>query len=158
MMWFDKRNPHAVYCDAREGTWRVMDRGVEREVSVAPDVVCDFKTLPFEDGAFALAVFDPPHLLRAGSGYLRAKYGVLPERWEDEVRRGVRECMRVLRHEGVLVVKWSECHVTLPQLLAAIEWEPLFGTRSGRKGTTHWLCLMAGVSRRREHVQEAMAL
>jgi hypothetical protein len=105
-----------------------------------------------------LVVFDPPHLLRSGSGYLGAKYGVLPECWEDEVRRGARECMRVLRHEGVLVVKWSECHVTLRRLLDAIEWEPLFGTRSGRKGTTHWLCFMAGVSRRREHVQEAMGL
>lgn len=63
MFWFDKKNPNAVFCDNRQ----VLETlGDERVLRIEPDVLCDFKALPFPDKSFYLVVFDPPHLKRAG--------------------------------------------------------------------------------------------
>ncbi|MDR1015703.1 MAG: class I SAM-dependent methyltransferase [Coriobacteriales bacterium] len=155
-MWFPgyRDSPLVEFCDVRDEALFFRERGRDRVVEVRPDTVADFADLPFPDGSFALAVMDPPHLLRAGSGAFRAKYGELGEGWEGDVRRGVSECMRVLRHEGVLVFKWSEAQVPLSRVLAALEWEPLFGHTTTKRGT-HWMCFVKGVSRRRGHAQEA---
>lgn len=41
-----------------------------------------------------------------------------------------------------LVFKWNENQVKLHEVLKAIDYTPLFGTRSGRNGTTIWLVFM----------------
>ena len=53
-----------------------------------PDVVGDFRDMPFEDETFRLVVFDPPHLLHAGDdSWLAKKYGVLNEStWREDIR------------------------------------------------------------------------
>jgi hypothetical protein len=66
--------------------------------------------------------------------------------------------MRVLKPWGTLIFKWSEAQVPLSQVLACIEWEPLYGQRTSRRSHTHWLAFVKGVSARREHVQEVMVL
>lgn len=58
------------------------------------------------------------------------------------IGQGFRECMRVLKPDGVLVFKWSEVHVSTREILDVIGEEPLFGHRSGKKMNTHWLCFM----------------
>lgn len=30
------------------------------------------------------------------------------ENWEDDLRKGFSECMRVLKKDGILVFKWNE--------------------------------------------------
>ena len=143
MMWFDKRNPAVVYLDTREESYIQCDG---RTFTVAPDVVGDFTALPYDDGAFRLVVFDPPHLKRAGiNSYMREHYGRLPEDWKPFVAAGFAECLRVLAHHGVLVFKWSEAQVPLREVLDAIGYEPLFGNR-GSRDKTHWLCFMKGAS------------
>jgi SAM-dependent methyltransferase len=160
MMWFDKANPAVVYMDKREVAPRMVGKGRHARVrGCVPDVVADFTDIPYPDDMFVHVVMDPPHLVSAGAqSHLRAVYGVLPKDWESEIRQGVNECMRVLRPGGTLILKWSEVQISLGQVLAAIEWEPLYGHTTTSRQHTHWMCFVKGVSARREHVQEVMAL
>jgi len=104
----------------------------------------DFRQLPFPDQCFALVVFDPPHLVRAGAAsWLAAKYGRLGTDWRDDLRRGFAECFRVLKPDGVLIFKWSEVQVPTRDVLALTPHAPLFGHPSGKRGGTHWLTFMA---------------
>ena len=142
MFWFDRSNPDVLFADCRTVETTLCDG---RRLVVAPDVVADFRAMPWPDEAFRLVVFDPPHLVRAGArGWLRAKYGVLPSPgWQACLRQGMDECMRVLTPGGVLVFKWNEAQVKLRELLDAIRpWRPLFGNRGGAK--THWLVFLKG--------------
>ena len=54
--WFDKHNPHAVYVDKRTMKrriiWTSKDGEQTREFEVQPDIVADFKSLPFPDNTF----------------------------------------------------------------------------------------------------------
>lgn len=63
MFWFDKENEDVTYMDIREVETELSDG---RMLEVKPDVVADFRDMPFEDETFHLVVFDPPHLVRGG--------------------------------------------------------------------------------------------
>ncbi len=137
MIWFDKQNPDALYMDNRQLTTTLCDG---RILNVNPDVIADFRNMPFADNAFYLVVFDPPHLLKAGeSSWLAKKYGVLEDTWQDDIRQGFDECMRVLKPNGTLIFKWNEEQVKLGELLKIISQKPLFGNRRSK---THWLVFM----------------
>lgn len=148
MMWFDREHPSTVFGDRRSETITVVDRSHgnlegTRTLHVRPDMVMDFRAMPFPDRAFKLVAFDPPHLVRAGPrSWLAAKYGKLSEDWRDDLRRGFVECFRVLDEHGVLVFKWNETQVKLSEVLALTPHQPLFGNTSGRKAGTHWLVFM----------------
>jgi len=146
MMWFDHQHPEAIFGDRRNEVITVTDRSHGREdgqrtLHIEPDMLMDFRDLPFPAGAFKLVAFDPPHLERAGAG-MAAKYGKLGPDWRDDLRRGFAECFRVLAPDGVLVFKWNETHVKVGEVLALTPIQPLFGQVSGRRGMTHWLVFM----------------
>lgn len=63
MIWFDKQNPDVLYMDNRELTTTLCDG---RVLNIKPDVIADFRDMPFPDETFYLVVFDPPHLRYAG--------------------------------------------------------------------------------------------
>lgn len=143
MFWFNKNNPHAIFCDNREVPYHEYYENHYLEIN--PDIVCDFTNLPFDDKSFKLVVFDPPHLTWAGpASWTRLKYGCLDENWPDMIHDGFAECMRVLDDYGVLIFKWSEVQIPLKKVLQAIgdEYEPLFGHRSGKNMNTHWMAFM----------------
>lgn len=148
MMWHDPDNPDVIFGDIRHETLTVTDRSRgnksgTRTVRIEPDTLIDFRALPYSDGVFKLAVFDPPHLVQAGPrSWLAAKYGKLSEDWREDLRQGFSECLRVLEPDGVLVFKWNETQVKISEVLALAPLAPLFGHRSGRKGLTHWLVFM----------------
>lgn len=147
MMWFNKENPLAVFGDQRRETITVTDRSHRedgtRVLSIDPDVLIDFRSLPYPDGSFKLVAFDPPHLERAGPrSWLAAKYGKLGNDWRQDMRQGFSECWRVLAPSGVLVFKWNETQVKVADVLALAPAESLFGQVSGRRGMTHWLVFM----------------
>ena len=106
--------------------------------------MADFRNIPRHDNSYKLVVFDPPHLIHAGEkSRLKGKYGRLTkESWPDDLRQGFRECMRVLEPYGTLVFKRNEYQVKLYEVLKSIDYTPLFGTRSGRNGTTIRLVFM----------------
>src|SRR6185369_8570354 len=115
----------------------------ERTIYISPDVMIDFRSLPYPDGRFKLVAFDPPHLVRAGAkSWMAAKYGKLSADWRDDLRAGFAECFRVLATDGVLVFKWNETQVKLREVLALTPHQPLFGNTSGKKAGTHWLVFM----------------
>lgn len=147
MMWFDKSDPRVIFGDQRSETITVTDRSHHedgtRTLKIEPDVMLDFRALPYSDGSFALVAFDPPHLVRAGlKSWLAAKYGKLGADWRDDIRQGFEECFRVLATDGVLVFKWNETQVKLREVLELTPHKPLFGQVSGRSGFTHWLVFM----------------
>ena len=133
MMWFDKSNPSAVFGDIRNQTITVTDRSNgkidgTRVLKIHPDVMMDFRDLPFPDGTFSLIAFDPPHLETAGDkSWLASKYGRLGTDWRDDIKKGFRECFRVLKDDGVLVFKWNETQVKLKEILVLVDCDPLSG-------------------------------
>ena len=147
-MWFDRENPLAIYGDQRRETISVTDRSHgradgKRVLTIEPDVLIDFRRLPYEDGSFRLVAFDPPHIKRAGpKSWLAARYGKLSDNWQDDIRAGFAECFRVLEQHGVLVFKWNETQVPLREVLQLTPERPLFGQQTGRGGKTHWLVFM----------------
>lgn len=147
MMWFDKQDQRCLFGDLREESIVVTDRTHRddgtRVVHIHPDARLDFRALPFPDNTFALVVFDPPHLVRAGPrSWMAAKYGKLGADWRDDLSRGFAECFRVLKSEGVLIFKWSEVHIPLADILSCTVQRPLFGHKSGRREKTHWVTFM----------------
>ena len=140
MFWFDKGDQRALFGDIRDEQHVLCDG---RVLNVEPNVIMDFRTLPFADGAFKLVVFDPPHLTRAGrDSWLRAKYGLLTDDWRDDLAKGFAECFRVLATDGVLIFKWNETQVKVSEILALTDQQPLFGHRSGKRVNTHWMTFM----------------
>ncbi|BBM17353.1 methyltransferase [Enterococcus avium] len=137
MFWFDKENPNVTFMDCRE-YYEELPTG--HIVDVKPDILGDFRDMPFEDNTFNMVVFDPPHLIHAGdNSWLAKKYGRLDELWPEDIRQGFAECMRVLKRSGTLIFKWNEDQIKLSDVLEAIGQQPLFGNKRSK---THWLVFM----------------
>ena len=137
MFWFNKEHEDVLYMDNRKFKDTLCDG---RTLEVNPDIIADFRDMPFEDDTFHLVVFDPPHLLKAGeNSWLAKKYGKLEETWPFDIRQGFSECMRVLKPFGTLIFKWNEDQIKLNEVLDAIGYEPLFGDKRAK---THWLVFM----------------
>ncbi|MGX7195472.1 class I SAM-dependent methyltransferase [Enterococcus olivae] len=135
LFWFDKDNEYTTYMDKRRETFEIHGK----KINVQPDVVADFRDMPFPDNTYDLIVFDPPHLKWAGpNSIMKAQYGQLDkDTWPADILQGMTECMRVLKPNGVLIFKWNENQVKLKEVLQAIEpFRPLFGNR---RSETHWL-------------------
>lgn len=146
-IWFNKNHPAAIYCDRRKeelsDVWKSGTGNSERKCVINPDIQADFTSLPFEDNSFSLVVFDPPHLMKANdTAWLVKKYSKLDENWPEMLRDGFRECMRVLKPDGVLIFKWSEYDIPAEKVWRAIGEKPLFGHHSGKKSKTFWGCFM----------------
>ncbi|MBC9722248.1 MAG: class I SAM-dependent methyltransferase [Lactobacillus sp.] len=134
MFWFDKENPLVTFMDKRE-YYEEMKSG--HIINVNPDVLADFRNMPFQDEDFDLVVFDPPHLIKAGeNSWLAKKYGKLDSTWNQDIKEGFNECMRVLKTNGTLIFKWNEEQIKLKDILATIDFKPLFGNKRAK---THWL-------------------
>ena len=152
MMWFDKENPLAAFCDKRSERHEMPrpKRGTVEYTETRPDYLCDFTALPFGDGAFSLAVFDPPHFVRSGKpGFLAKKYGWLEAGWQETIRKGFTEGFRCLSHNGVLIFKWTDTETPVREVIALSEYAPLFGHKSAKQQRTHWLCFLKNPSQRR---------
>lgn len=137
MFWFDKNEPHTIFSDIRETEETLCDG---RTLKIKPDILADFRELPFPDESFNLVVFDPPHLEQAGEkSWLAKKYGVLNKTWKNDIQQGFIEGMRVLKTHGVLIFKWNEEQISLADILKVIRYKPLFGNKRSK---THWLVFM----------------
>ena len=65
MFYFDRQNPEVIYADNRELETTLCDG---RTLLIKPDVKMDFRDMPYPDNSFKVVVFDPPHLIHAGTG------------------------------------------------------------------------------------------
>ena len=138
MFWFDKHNPNVMYMDNRTLETDLSDG---RKLLVQPNVVADFKDIPFESNSFHMVVFDPPHLIHAGKeSWLAKKYGVLnADTWRDDLKQGFNECMRVLVPYGTLIFKWNTEQIPMADVLKVFDQQPLFGDKRSK---TRWLVFM----------------
>ena len=66
MFWYDRHNPDVLFADCRAEETTLCDG---RTLRIEPDMIIDFRDMPFEDNTFDLVVFDPPHLIHAGEKY-----------------------------------------------------------------------------------------
>lgn len=140
MFWFDKKNPKVMFCDIRKENHTLCDG---RKLKIDPDTIMDFRAMPFNKNRFNLVVFDPPHLKKLGkTSWMAKKYGVLSENWQQDIKKGFDECMRVLKKNGVLVFKWNERDISIKELLKIINTQPLFGHTTKAGGQTIWMCFM----------------
>lgn len=139
MMWFDKHNSLSTFVDKRKVHEELTTGHV---IDVDPDVLADWTLgLPFEDNTYDLVLFDPPHLIHAGdNSWLAKKYGKLnADNWQEIIKLGFNEGMRVLKTYGTLVFKWNDSQIALSEILKVIDFEPLFGQKRQK---THWLVFM----------------
>jgi len=137
MFWFNREHPNTTFMDNRSFEDTLCDG---RKLVINPDVLGDFREMPFEDNSYKLVVFDPPHLIRAGDkSWLAKKYGKLSDTWPQDIKKGFEECFRVLEPNGILIFKWNEEQIKLSEILKLAPQEPLFGDRRSK---THWIVFM----------------
>lgn len=138
MFWFNKRDTRAVFSDIRAEEHTLCDG---RRLVISPDLIADFRALPFNSESFSVVVFDPPHLERVGeSAWMGKKYGRLNRKtWPSDIRAGFREAFRVLRPHGVLIFKWNETQISVSKILSLTDAKPVIGQRTGKSDKTHWI-------------------
>lgn len=122
MCWFDKDNPDTVFMDCRSEEHTLCDG---RRLEIRPDVV---------------------------SSWLAKKYGRLLPSWEDDIRQGFEECMRVLKPNGTLIFKWNEQQIPTARIIEIIGQKPLFGHTSGKGGKTIWMCFLKNEKSNETHL------
>lgn len=144
MFYFDREDPRVMFGDRRNESHVLCDG---RALEVNPDQIMDFRALPFDDGAFRVVIFDPPHLTRIGTkSWMFKKYGGLDiTTWRDDLGAGFAECFRVLEPFGVLIFKWNETQIPVSQVLELTPEKPLVGhKRVGKSADTHWVTFIKG--------------
>lgn len=99
MFWFDKSDSRVLFGDVRDESWELCDG---RRFEVKPDMLMDYRDLPFPDETFRMVVLDPPHLRNAGeTSYMAQKYGCLDqETWQTDIKTMFSECFRVLKEHA----------------------------------------------------------
>lgn len=137
MFWYDKEEPHTTYMDICNEVLAYTDRDTVREVVINPDIVSDFRNIPFADNSFDLVVFDPPHLIHVGdTSWLAKKYGKLDKKtWPQDLKLGFDECMRVLKLNGTMLFKWNEDQIKIKDVFAVFEQQPILGDKRSK---TRW--------------------
>lgn len=137
MFHFDKKNPNVIFMDCREMEETLCDG---RKLTIKPDIIGDFRHIPFKDETFNMVIYDPPHLIRAGeNSWLAKKYGKLSGNWREVLKEGFSECMRVLKIHGTLIFKWNEEQIPLTEILQLVPQQPVIGNRRNK---THFLVFM----------------
>ena len=137
MFWYERNEPHTTYMDIRKEIIHYKDRQLERIAEINPDVIGDFRNMPFPDATFDLVIFDPPHLIKTGKkSWLAKKYGTLDlMSWKSDIQQGFSECLRVLNPNGVLLFKWNEDQIPFKEVLKVIPKRPILGDK---KSKTKW--------------------
>lgn len=137
--YFNKTDERVVFGDIREDETHLLTNG--QTIKIKPDVVMDFRDLPYDDNQFRAVIFDPPHLFNLSEkSWIRKKYGVLDKQtWQDDISNGFAECFRVLQPYGTLIFKWNETSILLKDILQLAQYEPVLGHPSGKRMGTHWV-------------------
>jgi SAM-dependent methyltransferase len=145
MFWFDKSDNRVVFHDKRRAT-RIIDVGTAGTKGrspkvVEPEILSDFRNMPFANDTFWHVVFDPPHFYKGAgaTGRIAFDFGLLSETWRSDIAQGFAECFRVLKTNGTLIFKWCEAEIPLKEVLCLTPVPPLYGHRSGKKALTHWV-------------------
>ncbi len=137
MFYFDKSNEDVLFMDIRKEDHILCDG---RDLKISPDLVGDFRNLPFNSCFFNHVIFDPPHMKWLGkNSWMFKKYGVLNRNsWEEDLKKGFNECWRVLKNQGSLIFKWNTHDIATPKILKLFHTKPTIGHRTTKNLKTHW--------------------
>lgn len=140
MFYFQKSHPKVLYVD--KNSWDKGCISQQMNFSVEPDMIADFRDLPFDDESFNLVVFDPPHVSGISmKSIIGKKYGGLDkDTWKTDLLSGFNECWRILRPGGTMIFKWNEVQVSIREVLDIFPITPLFGHTTAKSGKTKWMC------------------
>ena len=135
MFYYDKNDKNVLFLDIRREKHILCDG---RKLDISPDVVADFRNLPFANESFQNIVFDPPHMKTLGQrSWMAKKYGRLSkENWKQDLKSGFEECWRVLKNGGSLVFKWNDSDIKASSVLKIFGTNPTLGQKRGNK--TKW--------------------
>ena len=145
-MWFDKKHPNTLYIDNRREKKGFIEARPNCEIS--PDMIADFRDLPFPEKSFKLIVWDPPHIFRKNfhpKHDITKKYGIMnKETWKEDYSKGFRELWRVLDDYGILIFKFNTNNVLFSTVLKLFPVRPLFGNRvsNNKNSSTKWFTFM----------------
>jgi hypothetical protein len=141
MFWWNKQNEDTLFMDCREVDKGAFQNNWNPNWCVKPDVIADFRQMPFADKSFKMVIYDPPHLTSGSmKSVINKKYGLLnKDTWKEDIVSGFKECWRVLDDYGVLIFKWNEANIKAKELIKAFPVEPLFGDFTGKTGKTIWI-------------------
>jgi len=151
MMWYEKNHPLVTYLDSRKGkiSYQYPNSPKKVTIKINPDVVADWtKTIPFDDGEFDVVLFDPPHIIQSSNkGIMAMKFTVLsPDDWKQTLKKGIDELFRVLKPNGMFILKWCESCKSVDEVIKLFSYPAVFGTnqRSKRKnsGDICWVCFL----------------
>jgi len=148
-IWFQKNHPFVTFMDIRKGKYyHVTKNGKKTVFEINPDVVSEWKDCPFPDNHFDMIIFDPPHIIRGKNWNeenckFAKEYGRLySENWEQTLKEGINKLFRVLKTEGVFILKWCEQSRNIKKVIKLFPYKPLFGTQTGQKTKTYWICFI----------------
>jgi len=146
-IWVQKKHPNCLYIDIRKKDKGFVKFRPNREIN--PDLIADFRDLPFPDKSFKLIAWDPPHLkgkMREGeTDAISATYGKLdPITWQIDLKKGFNEIWRCLDDYGVLIFKFNNYSIPFKDVLALFPEKALFGTTSNNRknSITKWFTYM----------------
>jgi len=149
-IWYQKNHPFVTFMDIRAGCFNPKTKDMKfrnvRMHKINPTLVADWKDIPFDDEYFDMVVFDPPHLISKRNtklSRLQIQYGTLYiDNWKNEIKKGINELFRVLKSEGIFILKWCENCKKVDEVLKLFPYQPLFGTRTGQANNTHWIMFL----------------
>ena len=86
-IWFQKNHPNTIFFDRRDVEYEQTfgSNPSARHIRVHPDVMGDFRELPFDDNTFNLVVFDPPHIVGGANDGSRKPMGNMPRRKKPSI-------------------------------------------------------------------------
>ena len=139
MMWFDKNNKDTLYCDIRECEKGHIEHCPNWECK--PDVICDYKDLPFDDKSFKLIVWDIPHIIKDSGGIINKKDGSLGDNLKEDTKKAFDSIWSKLDIHGTLIFKYSDLNIKITDMLKLFSVKALFGTRTKKSvNSTYWIC------------------
>ncbi|WP_311754706.1 SAM-dependent methyltransferase [Proteus terrae] len=116
MFYFDQQDNRILFNNIRSEE-HILCNG--RIFKITPDIISDFKNLPFSDNSFYQVLFDSSHLIRAGkNSWMFKKYGsLIRDSWRNDLKRRFLEAFQVLKSNERLIFKWSETQIPTKQIL-----------------------------------------